>query len=69
MVLRQMRIGRRGGEGMKLPYCAELFDSETERAARRVVELLLESKLTYKKSIQALECAQTLLGETKPSTE
>ena len=54
---------------MKLPYCAELFDSETERAARRVVELLLESKLTYKKSIQVLECAQTLLGETKPSTE
>lgn len=54
---------------MKLPYCAELSDSETERAARRVVELLLESKLTYKKSIQALECAQTLLGETKPSTE
>ena len=54
---------------MKLPYCVEEFDPETERAARSVVELLLESKLTYKKSIQALECAQTLLGETKPSTE
>ena len=55
--------------GMKLPYCVEEFDPETERAARSVVELLLESKLTYKKSIQALERAQTLLGETKPSTE
>lgn len=50
-------------------YAYEPFepDEEMQRVALKIVNLLIENGLTYKKASETLETARTLLEGTKPS--
>ena len=52
---------------MRLPYSLATPDEGTKELASKIVQLLVASKLTYKKASEVLETAQTLLEETKPT--
>ena len=58
---------RKGGEGMRLSYGMPEPDEEMKTVASKIVKLLIDSKMTYKKASETLETAQTLLAQTKPS--
>lgn len=55
------------GEQMRMSYQIVPRDQETQETARKIVDMLVDSGLTYEKASEALEEAQTLLGKTKPS--
>ena len=57
----------KGGEKMRMSYQIVPRDQETQETARKIVDILVDSGLTYEKASEALEEAQTLLGKTKPT--
>ena len=58
---------RKGVSKMRMSYQIVPRDQETQETARKIVDMLVDSGLTYEKASEALEEAQTLLGKTKPS--
>lgn len=52
---------------MRMSYQIVPRDQETQKTARKIVDMLVDSGLTYEKASEALEEAQTLLGKTKPT--
>ncbi len=52
---------------MRLSYGMPEPDEEMKTVASKIVKLLIDSKMTYKKASETLETAQTLLAQTKPS--
>ena len=52
---------------MRMSYQIVPRDQETQETARKIVDILVDSSLTYEKASEALEEAQTLLGKTKPT--
>ncbi len=52
---------------MRLPYGMPTPDEATKEIASEIVQLLVDSGLTYKKASETLATAQTLLDETTPT--
>ena len=55
-------MSRKGGEGMRLSYGMPEPDEEMKTVASKIVKLLIDSKMTYKKASETLETAQTQIG-------
>lgn len=53
--------------GMRLPYGPLEYDEAVKTLARELVNIVIKANMSYKKSMEALECAQCLIeSETKP---
>ncbi len=52
---------------MRLAYGSSEYDEDVQALAKELVDIIIKANMSYKKSMEALDCAQCLIEtETKP---
>ena len=58
----QEEVGR-----LRLAYGSSEYDEDVQAPAKELVDIIIKANMSYKKSMEALDCAQCLIEtETKP---